>query len=52
MCTYIYIYMFLMSIGNFPERLSQQILAGMILVRSVFRISCLFLRPRPWQLEI
>ena len=21
-------------------------------VRSVFRISCLFLRPRPWQFEI
>ena len=23
-----------------------------IAVRSVFRISCLFLRPRPWQFEI
>ena len=24
----------------------------MITVRSVFKMSCLFLRPRPWQFEI
>ena len=35
-----------MHIAQAPSALTKSVL------RSVFKISCLFLRPRPWQFEI
>ena len=48
---YIYIYIYIYS---FPSPLSVpcRCQGTQLCLRSVFKISCLFLRPRPWQFEI